>query len=174
MELTKSELEIAERCLSQRERQLEQWPRRRWLILAMFSVFALVGYLIARDGKRSIDDDKAMDMQVSQALEKPPPLGLEHHWAVGAMMKISKILELRHQVVSAALMQVAIGYVQLLGGVAIVCVTILRWKPSEREALICKLLRRKLQELERGASQNGGPAELSGSSGAGGGPPSVS
>ena len=94
MELTKSEMEIADRYISKRERQLEQWPRRRWLMLAIFSVLALLGYGILSDGDRSIRDDKAMDMQVSQALEKDPPPGLEHRWAVGCMMKISKILEL--------------------------------------------------------------------------------
>src|SRR5437868_6804493 len=105
MKLTKSEIEIADRYISKRERQLAQWPRRRWLMLAIFSVLALLGYRTVRDGDRSIQDDKATDLQVSQALEKAPPPGLEHRWAVGSMMKISKILELRHQVVTHALMQ---------------------------------------------------------------------
>ena len=174
MELTKNELEIADRYLSKRERQVAQWPRRRWLLLAIYSVFALLGYLILRDGQRDIKDDKATDMQVSQALEKDPPPGLEHRWAVGCMMKISKILELRHQEVTSALMEVMLGTMQVLGGAKIVCLTILRWNTGKRDALICKLLRAKLQELEQDASPNGGPAALSGSSGAGGGPPSVS
>ncbi len=40
MELTKSEIEVADRYLSKRERQLAQWPHRRWLIVAIFSVEA--------------------------------------------------------------------------------------------------------------------------------------
>ena len=44
MQLTKSEIEIADRYISKRERQLAQWPLRRWLMLVIFSVFALVGY----------------------------------------------------------------------------------------------------------------------------------
>ena len=154
MELTKSEIEIADRYLSKRERQLAQWPRRRWLMLVIFSVFALIGYRNVSVGERSIQDDKATDLQVSQALEEAPPPGLEHRWAVGSMMKISKILELRHQVVSYALMQVAFGYVQLLSGAIMVCLTILRWNAGERDALICKLLRGKLQELEQDAARN--------------------
>jgi hypothetical protein len=149
MELTKSELEIAERCLAKREKQLAQWPIRRWLILAIFSVIALVGHLTVSDGMRGISDDQATDIQVSQALEKPPPPGLENQWAVGSMMKISKILELRHQMVTYSLLKVVLGYVQVLGGLIMVCLVILRWRPSARDALICKLLRAKLQELEQ-------------------------
>src|ERR1051326_7878945 len=157
MELTKSEIEIADRYISKRERQLAQWPLRRWLMLVIFSVFALVGYRSVSVGERSIQDDKATDLQVSQALEKAPPPGLEHRWAVGSMMKISKILELRHQVVSYALMQIALGYIQLLSGAIMVCLTMLRWKTAERDALICKLLRANLRHLEQDAAPNSRP-----------------
>ena len=64
-------------------------------------------------------------------------------------MKISKILELRHQVVSYALMEVTLGTMQLLAAAIMVCLTILRWNTGERDALICKLLRGKLQKLEQ-------------------------
>ena len=149
MELTKNELEIADRYLSKRERQVAQWPRRRWLFLAIFLVVSLLGYLIMSDGQRSIKDDKATDMQVSQALEKDPPPGLEHRWAVGSMLKVSKILELRHQVVTASLIEVVIGFMWLISGVSMVCLIILRWNRGERDARICKLLRGKLQELQQ-------------------------
>lgn len=149
MELTKNELRIADRYLSKRERQVAQWPLRRWLLVAIFSVVALLGYRTMNDGERSIQDDKAMDMQVRQALEKDPPPGQEHLWAVGCMMKMSKILELRHQEVTSALIEVALGYAQLISGAIMACLVILRWNRSERDALICKLLRGKLQELEQ-------------------------
>ena len=154
MELTKSEIQIADRYLSKRERQVAQWPIRRWLILVIFSVFALVGYRNVRVGEASIQDDKATDMQVSQALEKDPPPGLEHRWAIGSMMKISKILELRHQVVTASLIEVGIGGMWLISGASMVCLIIVRWNRAERDALICKLLRGKLQELEPGGAAN--------------------
>ena len=157
MELTKSELEIADRYISKRERQLAQWPLRRWLTLVIFSVFAIVGYRNVSLGERDIQDDKATDIQVSQALEEAPPPGMEYHWAVGSMMKISKILELRHQVVSYALMQIAFGYVQSLSGAIMVGLIILRWNTGERDALICKLLRAKLQELKQDAAPNRRP-----------------
>ena len=164
MKLTKSEIEIADRYISKRERQLAQWPLRRWLMLVIFSVFALVGYRNVSVGERDIQDDKATDMQVSQALEKDPPPGLEHRWAVGSMLKVSKILELRHQVVSYALMQVAWGTVWLLSGVIMVVLTILRWNTGERDALICKLLRGKLQELQQVDRTNSNAAPSSSSS----------
>ncbi len=148
MNLTKSELEIADRYISKRERQLARWPLGRWLLLVIFAVFALYGYLTLSAGERDIRDDKAMDMQVRQALEQDPPPGLEHRWAVGSMLKVSKILELRHQVVSYALIQVLFGYVQFLSGIIMVLLIILRWNTGERDALICKILRAKLQELE--------------------------
>ena len=154
MEFTKSEIEIADRCLTKRERQLAQWPSRRWLMLAIFSGLMLFGYRNYSDGMRSIQDDKATDIQVSQALEKDPPPGQEHLWAVGCMMKISKILELRHQEVTSSLMEIAVGYTQILMGLTMVCLIILRWNRGERNALICKLLRGKLQELEYGDSQH--------------------
>jgi hypothetical protein len=154
MELTKSEIEIADRYISKRERQLAQWPLTRWLMVAMFSVLMLLGYRIQNDGRRSIQDDKTTDLEVSRALRDGPPPGLENRWAVGSMMKISKILELRHQVVSASLIQVVFGYVMLLSGATMVCLVILRWNTGERDALICKLLRGKLQELEQVAALN--------------------
>ena len=174
MELTKHEIEIADRYLSKRERQLAQWPRRRWLLLVIYSLLALLGYGILSDGDRSIRDDKAMDMQVSQALEKDPPPGLEHRWAVECMLKISKILEARHQVVTASLIEAGIGCMWLISGASMVCLIIVRWNRGERDALICKLLRGKLQELEPGAAPNGGPATPLDNSGVTEGPPSVS
>jgi hypothetical protein len=157
MELTKVDRALADRYLSKRERQLTQWPLRRWLILIIFSVFALIGYRSVSNGQRTIRDDKVTDMQVSQALEKAPPPGLEHRWAVGCMMKISKILELRHQEVSCALMQIVIGYMGLLSGAIMVGLTILRWNAGERDALICRLLRAQLQELDQGAAPGSRP-----------------
>ena len=164
MELTKSDTEIADRYLSKRERQLAQWPYRRWLMLAIFSGMMLFGYRNYSDGMHSIGDDKATDLQVSQALEKAPPLGLEHHWAVGSMMKISKILELRHQVVTASLIEVGIGGMWLISGASMVCLIIVRWNRAERDALICKLLRGKLQELEQADRANPNAARSGSSS----------
>lgn len=157
MELTKREIEIADRCISKRERQLAQWPLRRWLILVIFSVSMLLGYINVGDGMRSIDDDRATDLQVDRSLGEGPPPGLEKPWIVGSMMKISKILESRYQLVTYATMQVAVGYIQLIAGAIMVCLTILRWNVGERDALICKLLRAKLQELEQNAAPNSRP-----------------
>jgi hypothetical protein len=157
MELTKKELEIADRYISKRERQLAQWPRRRWLMLAMFSALALAGCLITSDGRRSIYDDTSTDLQVHRALGDGPPPGMEYRWAVGAMIKVSKILEFRHEEVSYALMESAIGFMWLLGGVIMVSLIILRWNTGERDALICKLLRGKLQELEQVAAPGNRP-----------------
>ena len=101
------------------------------------------------NGVRGIQDDKSTDLLVNRAVRETPPPGQENLLAVGTMMKIAKILELRHQVVTDSLMEVAVGFMQILGGVIIVCLTILRWNTGERDALICKLLRGKLQELEQ-------------------------
>ncbi len=157
MELTKSEIAIADRYISKRERQLAQWPLRRWLMLAIFSVMALYGYRNVIVAERDIQDDKATDLEVSRSLGDGPPPGLERLWMMGAIRKTAKVLELRYQVVSYALIQVAVGYVVLLGGACMVALTIVRWNTGERDALICKLLRTKLQELEQGAAPNGRP-----------------
>ena len=95
MKLTKSEIEIADRYISKRERQLAQWPRKRWLILAIFAVFALLGYRTASDGMRSISDEKTIDSYVSATIGAAPPAGLEQRWAVGTQLKIAKLLESR-------------------------------------------------------------------------------
>src|SRR5215469_8911668 len=126
MDLTKNEIEIADRYISKRERQLAQWPRTRWLIVAIFLVFALLGYRSVSDGMRTIHDDKSTDMDVSRALGEGPPPGEERRWTMGAMMKMGKLLELRYQVVTFALMQVALGYVQILLAVIMLCLVILR------------------------------------------------
>ncbi|HWQ91759.1 MAG TPA: hypothetical protein VN673_08810 [Clostridia bacterium] len=158
MKLTKGEIKIAERCISKREKQLAQWPRKRWVLLTIYSVLMLIGYLIVNDGKRSIYDDRATEAQVSRALGEGPPPGLEHRWAVGTMMKISTILEARHQLVTLSLMEMAAGFMPFISGLAMVCIIILRWNTGERDALICKLLRAKLQELEPDAARNSRPS----------------
>jgi hypothetical protein len=161
MELTKSEIEIADRWISKRERQLAQWPRRRWLILAIFSVFALLGYRSVSDGTHDIHDEKTIDLYVSATIGEAPPAGLEQRWSVGTMLKIAKLLELRQQVVADALMEVALGYVELLSAAIMVCIVILRSRTRKRDALICKLLRGKLQELEHEAAPNSRPPSQS-------------
>ena len=148
MELTKIEIEIADRYLSKREKQLAHWPHRRWLMLAMFSLFALLGYLIGSDGMRSIDDDKSIDLQASLAIGGYPSPDQEQRWVVGSMMKIAKVLESRYQVVTYALMQVVLGYMILIWNIGMMVIIILRWNTGERDTLICKLLRSKLTELE--------------------------
>jgi hypothetical protein len=159
MELTKREMEIADRCLSKREKQLAQWPLRRWLMVAIFSVFALLGYRVASDGERDINDDKVMDLTVDRAFfGKDPPPELEHLWAIGSMMKLNKVIELRHREVTYSLMQVAVGSMWALSGVIMVVLVILRWNTGERDALICKLLRAKLQELEQAAPNSRPPS----------------
>jgi len=157
MDLTKNEIEIADRYISKRERQLAQWPRTRWLIVAIFLVFALLGYRSVSDGMRTIHDDKSTDMDVSRALGEGPPPGEERRWTIGAMMKMGKLLELRYQVVTFALMEVALGYVQILLAVIMLCLVILRSNTVERDALICKLLRSKLQELQQVVAPNSRP-----------------
>jgi hypothetical protein len=161
MELTKQEIEIADRYISKRERQLAQWPLKRWLILAIFSVFMVIGYRNVSDGTQSIREDETTDLAVDRALGDGPPPGEERRWVIGAMMKMGKLLELRHQVVTYSLIQIAVGFMTLLSGVIMVCLTLLRWNIGERDALICKLLRAKLQELEQTASPSNSQPPLS-------------
>src|SRR5258707_10134145 len=118
MELTKSEIEVADRYLSKRERQLTQWPHRRWLILAIFSGFTFLGYRSVNDGMRTIDDDKTAYSYVNRAVGEAPPPGQEQRWSVGTMLKIGKILELRQQEVAYAVMQVVLGYLEILSGLS--------------------------------------------------------
>jgi len=152
MELTKSEITIADRHLSKRERELAQWPRKRWVMLVVYSVFMLVGGLIILSGQRTINDDQSMEAEMRRALGKGPPPGLEERWAVGSMMKITTILEVRHQLVTLSLLQMAAGFLPFISGLAMVTIVILRWNAGERDALICKLLRAKLRELEPSAA----------------------
>ena len=114
----------------------------------------IIGYRYANEGMRTIKEDKGVDYDVSRTLKDPPP-GLEQRWVVGSMIKISKVLEARYQLVTYSLIQVAIGCVQLVAGGIMVIVVILRWNTDERDALICKILRAKLQEFK--------PAEISNS-----------
>lgn len=157
MDLTKSEKEIADRYISKRERQLTQWPQRRWLILAIFAAFAFLGYRTASDGMNSIHDEKTIDSYVSDTIGAAPPPGLEQRWSVGTMLKIAKLLESRQQEVAYAVLEIGLGYLQILLAVTMVCLVILRSKTRERDVLICKLLREKLQELEQSAAPNSRP-----------------
>jgi hypothetical protein len=51
-----------------------------------------------------------------------------------------------------AVMEVAMGYLEILLGVAMLCLIALRWNTGTRDALICKLLREKLREVEQDAA----------------------
>ena len=157
MELTKHETEIAERYISKRERQLAQWPRRRWLIVAIFTAFTLLGYRMMNDGMRTIHDEKTTDSFVDRTIGEAPPPGQEQRWSVGRMLKIAKLLELRQQEVAYSLMEVAVGYLGILAGVSMVGIIVLRWNTDKRDALICKLLRGKLQELDQDAAATSRP-----------------
>ena len=157
MELTKREIEIADRWISKRERQLAQWPVGRWLILAIFSVFALLAYRSLSDGMGTIHDEKTIDSYVSRTIGEAPPPGLDQRWAVGTVLKISKLLELRQQEVAYSVLEVGLGYLEVLSAATMLCLVILRSKTVERDALICKLLRGKLQELEQDAAPNSRP-----------------
>jgi hypothetical protein len=152
MELTKDEIELAERHIAKRERELARWPRRRWRLLVIYSVMMLVGCLIVNDGRRSIDEDQSTEAEVSRALGRGPIPGMEDRWVVGAMIKVGVLLEARHQVVTLSLMQMAAGLMPLLGGVSMIGIILVRWNDGARDALICKLLRMKLRELEQGAA----------------------
>jgi len=152
MELTKSEIEIADRHIAKRERELAQWPRRRWVLLVVYSVAMIIGGLIILSGQRSINEDQSMEAEMRRALGKGPPPGLEERWTLGAMMKITTILEARHQMVTLSLLQMAAGFLPFISGLTMVTIVIRRWNGDERDALICKLLRAKLRELEQGAA----------------------
>src|SRR4051812_23441916 len=114
MKLTKHEIEIAERCIAKRERQLAHWPYRRWVMLVFFSALAILGHRTLMDGVGSINEDKYTDRQVSNVIGDGPPPGLEQRWVVGTMLKINKVLEARHQLVAYGLMQVGLGYMELM------------------------------------------------------------
>lgn len=152
MELTKSEMEIADRHIAKRERELAQWPRKRWVLLVVYSVVMFIGCLIVNDGRRSIYEDLSMEAEMRRALGKGPPPGLEERWTLGAMMKITTILEARHQIVTLSLLQMAAGFLPFISGLTMVTIVLLRWNGGERDALICKLLRAKLRKLEQDAA----------------------
>ena len=152
MELTKSEITIADRHLSKRERELAQWPRRRWLLLVVYSVVMLIGFPIVNEGKRSIYEDQLTEAHISRALGQGPPSTLDDRWVIGAILKIGNVLEARHQVVTLSLMQMAVGCLPFFSGLSMVCIVIVRWNMVERDALICKLLRARLRELEQSAA----------------------
>lgn len=153
MELTKSEMEIAERHIAKRERELAQWPRKRWLLLVVYSMAMLIGFLIVNAGRRSIYEDQNMEAEFRRALGKEgPPPGMEERWLMGSILKIGNVMEVRHQVVTLSLLQMAVGCLPFFSGLTMVTIVILRWNGSERDALICKLLRAKLRELEAGTA----------------------
>ena len=115
---------------------------------------------------RSIHDEKTINSEVSATIGAAPPPGLEQRWAVGTQLKIAKLLELRQQEVAYAVLEVALGYLEILSAVTMVCLVVLRSKTVERDALICKLLRVKLQELEQTRCREPGAGALVGNRGA--------
>ncbi|MEY4386644.1 MAG: hypothetical protein RLY20_1927 [Verrucomicrobiota bacterium] len=155
MELTPHDLEIAERHIAKREKELAEWPRKRWRLLIIYSLLMLVGVRLVLDGLSTLIHDDAVEVDVKRVLSKGPTPGLQERWVMGAMIKVSTILEARHEIAILSLGQIIAGLMPFTACGSMVGIILLRWKDGERDALICKLLRMKLRELEQGGAPKG-------------------
>lgn len=143
MELTQKELEVANKVLKEIERKATSWPRMRWFNLIFFTFMTVSGLFYFRCGFDTIANNTQIKLEPIKEL---PSQQEEHLWAVGSMIKIAKILELRQKSLNLALLESGGGLFMISLGLAIIIITIMRWNNADRDSLLYKILSYKLKE----------------------------
>jgi len=158
MRLTKKEIALAENLLSRYEKRTASWPRKRWVLLAMTIAGIFIGAYWFLDSWNAISGEASYEItNIIKSDEEPTPEEA-HLWAVGSMLKVAKILELRHQMLIFVYLEATISSLLIFFCICTLGIIIQRWNINERDALICKILRAKwqdeIQALQHDHNQN--------------------
>ncbi|MHC4547048.1 MAG: hypothetical protein ACYTDW_19715 [Planctomycetota bacterium] len=140
MQLTEKEIVLAENLLGRYEKRTASWPRRRWVWLAIAIAGICVGAYCFLESWIAISGEASYEItRVIKSDEEPTPEEA-HLWAVGSILKVAKILELRQKMLLFAYLEATIGLLMGLPSACFLGIIIHRWNIDERDALISKAL----------------------------------
>lgn len=146
MRFSEKEIALAEALLRRYEKRAASGPRRRcvWMMIAIAGIccgsYGFVESLAVVRCEASYDITKVIKSGEEPTYEEA------HLWAVGSMLKIAKILELRQKMLFFAYLDANVSLLVGLSSACLLGIIIQRWNIYERDVLICKILRAKWQE----------------------------
>ena len=146
MRLTEKETVLAENLLSCYEKRTASWPRRRWVWLAIAIAGICSGAYWFLESWIAIKGEASYEITRVIKSGEEPTSEEAHLWAVGSMLKVAKILELRQKMLFFAYLDATGGLLAGLSSACFLGIIIHRWNIDERDALICKVLRAKWQD----------------------------
>lgn len=146
MELTEKEIVLAENLLSRYEKRTASWPRRRWVWLAIAIAGICIGAYWSLESWFALNSEASYEISRIIGSDEKPTLEEAHLWAVGSMLKVAKLLELRHQMLVFIYLEATSGFLIGVFSIGLLGIIIRRWNMDERDALICKVLRAKWQD----------------------------
>ena len=95
-----------------------------------------------------IEINSEASYEISKIIEsdEKPTLEEAHLWAVGSMLKVAKVLELRQKMLVLIYLEATSGFLIGVSSICLLGIIIMRWNKDERDALICKVLRAKWED----------------------------
>jgi hypothetical protein len=146
MKLTEKEIFLAETLLSRYEKRTTSWPRRRWVFLVIAIAGICVGAYLFLESWIEINSEASYEISRILESDDKPTFEEAHLWAVGSMLKVAKLLELRHQMLVFMYLEATSGFLIGVFSISLLVIIIRRWNMDERDALICKVLRAKWED----------------------------
>jgi len=146
MKLSEKETVLAENLLSRYEKRTASWPRRRWVWLAIAIAGICIGAYWSLESWFALNSEASYEITKIIGSDKKPTLEEAHLWAVGSMLKVAKLLELRHQMLVFMYLEATSGFLIGVFSIGLLVIIIRRWNIDERDALICKVLRTKWED----------------------------
>jgi hypothetical protein len=146
MRLTEKEIVLAENLLSRYEKRTASWPRRRWVLLVIAIAGICIGAYWFLECWIAINSEASYDItKIIKSGEKPTSEEA-HLWAVGSMLKVAKILEIKQQMLIFIYLEATSSVMIMVSCACFLAIIIQRWNIDERDTLICKILRAKWQD----------------------------
>jgi hypothetical protein len=146
MKLTEKETVLVERLLNCYEKKTASWARKRWVLLGLAIIGICASAYVAISAFADLRSQASYD--IVEVIESDKSLTQEnaHLWAVGMMVKIAKIFELRQEMLVLIYLEATSGFLIGVFSICLLVIIIRRWNMDERDALICKVLRAKWQD----------------------------
>ena len=146
MQLTEKEIVLAENLLSRYEKRTASWGRKRWVLLGLAIIGVCAGAYVAISALADLRRQASYD--IVEVIESDKSLTPEnvHLWAVGMMVKIAKIFELRQEMLFFMSLDAFTAIATLIICAFFIGIIINRWNDDKRDTIICKILRAKWED----------------------------
>ncbi len=127
--------------------QLENWPKHRWIHLAIGLICLLVGVTALYQSLPHLLSDQSI-LEKLQIDKKPENLATEW-WLLAEVRRAVSFFEHRNKMIALALIECVIGIVIVAGSFVSLLPTLMRWKDGGREIQNARLLLMVYDELQQ-------------------------